>query len=62
MAWTFARRVLGAAVLDGRTYAQSLLAGIIGSLIGWMAWAALTYLIGTHLLPELQTKADVTVS
>jgi len=74
---TFARRVLGAAVLDRRTYEeveadaratgqavgvvvlasvaggigllglgaqtlQSLVAGIIGSLIGWMAWAALT--------------------
>jgi hypothetical protein len=38
---------------------QSLVAGIIGSLIGWMAWAALTYLIGTHLLPEPQTRADV---
>lgn len=91
---TFARRVLGAMVLDRRTYEeveadagatgqavgvvvlasvaggigvlglgaaqtpQSLIAGIVGSLIGWMAWAALTYLIGTRLLPEPQTKAD----
>lgn len=38
---------------------QSLVVGIIGSLIGWMAWAALTYLIGTRLLPEPQTRADV---
>ena len=38
---------------------QSLAAGLIGSLIGWMAWAALTYLIGTHVLPEPQTRADV---
>jgi hypothetical protein len=37
---------------------QSLVAGILGSLVGWMAWAALTYLIGTHLLPEPQTKSD----
>ena len=91
---TFTRRVIGAAVLDRRTYedieadnrstgqavvivvlasvaggigllglgaqtAQSLVAGIVGSLIGWIAWAALTYLIGTHLLPEPQTRADV---
>ena len=91
---TFARRMLGAAVLDGRTYEEveadgcatgqavgvvllasvaggigllglgvstppSLIAGIAGSLIGWIAWAALTYLIGTHLLPEPQTRADV---
>lgn len=91
---TFTRRVLRAAVLDGRVYeevepdtratgqaigiilltsvaggvgwlglgapnAQSLVAGIIGSLVGWMAWATLTYLIGTRLLPEPQTRADV---
>lgn len=43
----------------GAQTAQSLAAGIAGSLIGWMAWAALTYLIGTHLLPEPQTRADV---
>jgi len=91
---TFLRRLIGAAVLDRRTYEeveadrratgqavgvvlmasvaggigllglgaqtpQSLAAGLIGSLIGWMAWAALTYLIGTHVLPEPQTRADV---
>jgi hypothetical protein len=91
---TFARRVIGAAVLDRRIYEeveadvrsnsqavavvvlasvsggigllglgaqtpQSLVTGIVGSLIGWLAWAALTYLIGTHLLPEPQTRADV---
>jgi hypothetical protein len=43
----------------GAPTAQSLAAGIAGSLIGWMAWATLTYLIGTHLLPEPQTRADV---
>jgi len=43
----------------GAQTASSLVAGIAGSLIGWMAWAALTYLIGTHVLPEPQTKADV---
>ena len=38
---------------------RSLVAGIGGSLIGWIAWAALTYLIGTRLLPEPQTRADI---
>jgi len=40
-------------------------AGFIGmiimvatALIGWYIWAYLTYLIGTKLLPEPQTKAD----
>jgi hypothetical protein len=31
----------------------------IGALIGWVVWAALTYLIGTRVLPEPQTQADV---
>jgi hypothetical protein len=91
---TFAQRVIGAAVLDRRTYEeveadagstgqavaivvlasiaggigllglgaqtpQSLIAGIVGALVGWIAWAALTYLIGTRVLPEPQTKADL---
>jgi hypothetical protein len=37
----------------------SLIAGVIGSLLGWVSWAALTFFIGTRLLPEPQTKADV---
>ena len=32
--------------------------GAIGALIGWVAWATLTYLIGTRLLPEPQTRAN----
>jgi len=32
--------------------------GTVTSLIGWFVWAYLTYLIGTKLLPEPQTKAD----
>ena len=31
----------------------------IAALIGWLVWAGLTYWIGTKLLPEPQTKADV---
>lgn len=38
---------------------QALATGITGALVGWMAWAALTYLIGTRLLPEPQTRADI---
>ncbi|MCZ6779834.1 MAG: YIP1 family protein [Acidobacteriota bacterium] len=33
--------------------------GTIGALIGWLIWAGLTYLIGTKLLPEPQTRADL---
>jgi hypothetical protein len=31
----------------------------IGALLAWFVWAYLTYLIGTRILPEPQTKADV---
>jgi len=38
------------------------LLGIVGgtlvALAGWFVWAFLTYVIGTRLLPESQTKAD----
>jgi len=36
-----------------------ILMGTIMALIGWYVWAYLTYLIGTKLLPEPQTKADL---
>jgi hypothetical protein len=32
--------------------------GMFASLIGWVAWAVLTYVIGTRVLPEPQTRAD----
>ena len=39
------------------------LLGLVGSavaaLIGWFIWAGLTYLIGTRILPEPQTEADM---
>ena len=36
-----------------------LLLGLVAALAGWFIWAFLTYLIGTKLLPEPQTKADM---
>ena len=33
--------------------------GTIAALVAWYIWAFLTYFIGTKLLPEPQTKADV---
>lgn len=36
-----------------------LVFGAVLSLIGWYIWALVTYLIGTKLLPEPQTSADV---
>jgi hypothetical protein len=33
--------------------------GIVSALLGWVIWAALIFLIGTKLLAEPQTKADL---
>ncbi len=44
---------LGAGGLGG------VVVGGIGALISWVAWAFLTYIIGTRLLPEPQTRADI---
>ncbi|MBW1823334.1 MAG: hypothetical protein JRI87_02035 [Deltaproteobacteria bacterium] len=35
-----------------------ILMGTIAALIGWYVWAYITYLIGTKILPEPQTRAD----
>jgi len=36
-----------------------LLVGTLAALAGWYVWALLTYWIGTRLLPEPQTSADL---
>ena len=41
-----------------RVGVSGIFMGTIIALIGWYIWAFLTYLIGTKLLPEPQTKAD----
>ncbi len=37
----------------------ALIVGSIAALLGWLIWAFLTWLIGTKLLPEAQTEADM---
>ena len=37
----------------------NIVLGAIGSLVGWVIWAFMTYVIGTRLLPEPQTRADM---
>jgi hypothetical protein len=46
---------IGAGVSDMR----GIVAGTVGGFAGWMSWAALTYLIGTRVLPETQTRANL---
>ena len=36
-----------------------LVVGVLAALLGWYIWAFLTYIIGTKLLPQPQTRADV---
>ena len=38
---------------------RPLVMATIGALVGWIAWAMLTYVIGTRLLQEPQTRADL---
>jgi hypothetical protein len=38
---------------------SGMLMMVVIALVGWYIWAYLTYLIGTKLLPEPQTKADL---
>ena len=37
----------------------SLIAGALAALFGWFIWAGFTYVIGTKMLPEPQTKSNV---
>lgn len=36
-----------------------ILIGTVTTLVGWYFWAYLTYLIGTKMLPEPQTRSDL---
>jgi hypothetical protein len=47
---------IGSGRLGGLT---GFFVGTVSALIGWFIWAALTYFIGTRLLPEPTTRADV---
>lgn len=46
---------IGAISVQG---AGGIVMGTIFALVGWFLWAFLTYVIGTKLLPESQTRAD----
>ncbi len=40
-------------------FATALFVGTIAALLGWIVWAFLTWIIGTKLLPEAKTEADI---
>lgn len=39
-------------------FGVGIIVTVIAALISWYVWAYITYLVGTKLLPEPQTKAD----
>ena len=43
----------------GTTGVAGIFIGTLAALVGWYVWAFITYYIGTKLLPEPQTKADL---
>jgi hypothetical protein len=43
----------------GAAGGSGVVATVVGSLVGWVVWAALIWLVGTKLLPEPQTSADI---
>jgi hypothetical protein len=43
----------------GENGVLGLITGALGALVGWYVWAFLTYFIGTRLLAQPQTHADV---
>jgi len=50
---------LGAGIgVIGRGGLSGIVGGTVLALIGWFVWAYLTYLIGTKLLPEAQTRSN----
>ncbi|HXE75734.1 MAG TPA: YIP1 family protein [Candidatus Xenobia bacterium] len=36
-----------------------MIGGAIGALLGWLVWAFLTFIVGTKLLPEADTKSNM---
>jgi len=47
---------IGTAGIEGQ---PGLVLGLILNLVGWYIWAFLTYFIGTRLLPQPSTEADI---
>ncbi len=49
---------VGARAFGGTTFGNVAFFGVV-SLIGWAAWAILTFEIGARVMPQPQTRADV---
>ena len=54
-----AAAALAAGIGSLRGGATGAVVAVVGGLVGWFAWAAVTWLVGTKVLPEPTTNADV---
>jgi hypothetical protein len=43
----------------GPLHVRGIIVGTVGGFVGWLSWAVLTYVIGTRLMPEPQTRANL---
>ena len=48
-----------AAGVGSAALGAGVIASVVAALLSWVIWAFLTYLVGTRLLPEPQTKANM---
>lgn len=51
--------VAGGIGVIGTAGFKGIVVGAVLSLIAWFVWAYVTYIIGTKILPEPQTEADL---
>jgi hypothetical protein len=56
---TVALAALSAGIGAVTTGGTGVVGSLVGALIGWAAWAAVIWVIGTKVLPEPQTEADI---
>jgi hypothetical protein len=54
-----AASALAAGVGSIASGATGALAAVVGGIVGWFLWAVVTWLVGTKLLPEAGTSADL---
>ena len=59
MSVVFLSSVAGGIGIIGTAGFKGIFTGAFIALITWFVWAYLTYIIGTKILPEPQTKADL---
>jgi hypothetical protein len=50
---------VGAGIGGVRAGGGGIVAGVVAALVGWLVWAVITWFVGTKMMPEAQTRADL---